>query len=46
MIKNYFRTAFRHLWKNKASSAINIFGLTIGLTCCLLIATYIQHELS
>jgi putative ABC transport system permease protein len=46
MFKNYFKTALRSLWKNKTASAINIFGLTIGLTCCLLIALYIQHELS
>ncbi|MDO3625111.1 ABC transporter permease [Mucilaginibacter sp. BT774] len=46
MIKNYFKTAFRNLWKNKASSFINIFGLTIGLCSCLLIGLYIQHELS
>jgi putative ABC transport system permease protein len=46
MLLNYFKTAFRNFWKNKTSSAINIFGLTIGLTSCLLIALYIQHELS
>jgi putative ABC transport system permease protein len=46
MFKNYFKTAVRSFWKNKAASAINIFGLTIGLTCCLLIALYIQQELS
>ena len=46
MIKNYFKIAFRNLLKNKTSSAINIFGLTIGLTSCLLIALYIQQELS
>ena len=46
MFKNYFKTALRHLWKNKTSSAINVVGLTVGLTCCLLIALYIQHELS
>src|SRR4030095_5295043 len=46
MFRNYFKTALRSLWKNKTASAINIFGLTIGLTCCLLIALYIQHELS
>jgi len=46
MLKNYFKTAFRNLWKNKTSSLINIFGLTIGLSCCLLIGLYIQHELS
>jgi len=46
MFKNYLKTAFRNLWKNKTASVINIFGLTIGLTCCLLIALYIQYELS
>lgn len=46
MIKNYLKTALRNLWKNKTASAINIFGLTTGLTCCLLIALYIQHQLS
>ncbi|HEX8277828.1 MAG TPA: ABC transporter permease, partial [Segetibacter sp.] len=46
MFKNYFKLGWRSLWKNKTSSAINIFGLTIGLTCCLLIALYIQNELS
>jgi len=46
MFKNYLKTALRHLWKNKTSSAINIVGLTVGLTCCLLIALYIRHELS
>src|SRR5437762_5107592 len=46
MFKNYLKTAWRNLWKNKTSSLINIFGLTIGLTCCLLIALYIRHELS
>jgi len=46
MFKNYFKTAWRNFIKNKISSFINIGGLTIGLTCCLLIALYIQHELS
>ena len=46
MFKNYLKTAFRNLLRNKTSSAINIFGLTIGLSSCLLIALYIQHELN
>ncbi len=46
MLKNYLKIAFRNLWKNKASSFINIFGLTIGLCSCLLIGLYIQHELN
>jgi putative ABC transport system permease protein len=46
MFKNYLKIAFRNFRKNKTSSAINIFGLTIGVTSCLLIALYIQHEVS
>jgi putative ABC transport system permease protein len=45
MFKNYAKIALRSFWKNKTASFINIFGLTIGLTSCLLIALYIQHEL-
>ena len=46
MFENNFKIAFRSLWKNKASTIINIFGLTAGLSSCLLIALFIQHELS
>jgi putative ABC transport system permease protein len=46
MIKNHFRIVLRRLRKHLISSGINIFGLTCGLTCCLLIAVYIRHELS
>ncbi len=46
MLKNYFKTAFRNLRKNKLYSVINIFGLTVGLAACLLIGVYINHELS
>ncbi len=46
MIKNYFKIAFRSLWKNKGYSAINIFGLAIGLATCLLITLYVTNELS
>lgn len=46
MFKNYFRTALRNLRKHKLYSAINIFGLTVGLAACLLIGIYISHELS
>jgi putative ABC transport system permease protein len=45
MIQNYFKIAFRNLWKNKGYSAINIFGLAIGLATCLLIILYITDEL-
>lgn len=46
MFKNYLKIAWRSIRKNKISSIINITGLTLGLTCCLLIALYIKHELS
>jgi putative ABC transport system permease protein len=46
MIKNWLRSALRNIRRNKTSSAINIFGLTIGLSSCLLIALFIRHELS
>ncbi len=46
MIRNYFLIAWRNLWKNKIFSAINIFGLSTGLACCILMFLFIQHELS
>ena len=46
MIKNYLKVAWRSLQKRKGFSIINITGLTIGLTACLLIGVYITHELS
>ena len=46
MIRNYLKIAIRNLTKYKFISFINLFGLTVGLTCCLLIFTFILHELS
>ena len=46
MIKNYLKIAYRNLVKYKFISFINIFGLTVGLACCMLILTYILQELS
>lgn len=46
MIKNYFKIAWRNLTRYKFISFINLFGLTVGLTSCLLILTYILNELS
>jgi putative ABC transport system permease protein len=46
MLRNYFKIAFRNLLKYKFISFINLFGLTVGLTCCLLILAYILNELS
>ena len=46
MLKNYFTLIFKNLKKQKAFSFINILGLTVGITCCLLIYVFIKHELS
>ena len=46
MIYNYLKIAFRNLLKYKFISFINLFGLTVGIACCLLILTYIINELS
>jgi putative ABC transport system permease protein len=44
MLKNYLKIAWRNGMKNKTLSFINIFGLSIGLTCCMLISLYLFHE--
>lgn len=46
MFKNYLTIAFRNLIRNKVFSIINISGLALGMACVILIALYIQHELS
>ncbi|HEV8515823.1 MAG TPA: ABC transporter permease [Cyclobacteriaceae bacterium] len=46
MFKNLFKIALRSLYKDKTYSAINIFGLTIGITCSLFLLLYILDELS
>jgi putative ABC transport system permease protein len=46
MLKNYFKIAWRNLMKNKVFSAINILGLTIGITVCMMIFLFIMNEFS
>jgi putative ABC transport system permease protein len=46
MIRNYIKTAFRNLWRNKGFSLINIVGLSVGLACCMLIFLYTMDEVS
>lgn len=46
MFRNYCKAAVRNLWKNKIFSAINITGLTVGLTSFMLIALYIFDEMT
>ncbi len=45
MLISYFKTTVRNFLKNKAFSFINIFGLAIGMACCLLILLWVQDEL-
>jgi putative ABC transport system permease protein len=46
MFRNYLKVGWRNLSKYKMYSAINIGGFALGLATCMLIALYIQHELS
>lgn len=46
MFKNYFKMALRTMRKHRVVSLINLFGLTVGITCCLLIAVYVFDEMS
>jgi len=46
MIKNFFKVAFRNIFRQKAYAIINISGLAIGICCCLLIVSYVLDELS
>jgi putative ABC transport system permease protein len=46
MIKNYFKTTFRNLWKNKGYSLLNIGGLAIGIACAGLIFLWVEDELT
>ncbi len=46
MFKNYFKTAFRNLKRNKSYAIINVLGLTVGVAASLLIFLVIQYETS
>ncbi|MEP1139831.1 MAG: ABC transporter permease, partial [Balneola sp.] len=46
MFKNYIKIALRNLKKHKGYSFINIAGLSIGISLCLLILAYVKHEIS
>jgi len=46
MIKNYFKIAWRNLFRNKGFSATNLLGLTIGITCTILISLWVKDELT
>lgn len=46
MFKTNLKIALRNLWKNKGFTLINIGGLAIGLSCCLLLLLYVNYEWS
>jgi putative ABC transport system permease protein len=46
MFRNYLKISWRSLMKNKTFSFINIFGLSVGLACCMLIVLYLYDELA
>ncbi|MBC7919780.1 MAG: ABC transporter permease [Ferruginibacter sp.] len=46
MLRNYFKIAFRNLWRHRVYSAINVFGLAIGGAACLLIMLFVGYERS
>jgi putative ABC transport system permease protein len=46
MFKNYFKTAWRNMLRNKTNSIINIAGLAIAMACVITIVMYVQDELS
>lgn len=46
MFRNYLLTAWRHILKNRLFSAINVFGLAIGMMSCILILLYVRDEVT
>lgn len=46
MIKNYFKIAFRTLFRNKGFTAINVLGLVLGISFSTMLYVYVRHELS
>ena len=46
MIKNYLKVAFRNIFRHKSFSFINILGLAVGMSLCILILVYVRDELT
>ncbi len=46
MLNHYLKTAFRNILKYKTYSFINVFGLAVGVACCVLVFLFVQHETS
>ena len=46
MLKNYFKTSWRSIIRNKTTTLINLFGLSVALVAFIFIALWVQNELS
>ncbi|MFC1724422.1 ABC transporter permease [candidate division KSB1 bacterium] len=46
MLKNYLKISLRRIFREKGYSFLNIFGLSVGLTCCIFIFLYVRYETS
>ena len=46
MLKNYLKTAWRNIIRYKVNTAINVIGLSLGMTCCLFIFLWVRDEKS
>src|SRR4051812_33126118 len=46
LVQHYVMVAVRHVWRHKSFSAINVIGLTLGITCCMFIYLWVTDERS
>lgn len=46
MLKNYFKSAFRNMKRDKVYTFLNLAGLAVGMSCFIIISLWVQHELS
>ncbi|WOK07542.1 ABC transporter permease [Imperialibacter roseus] len=44
MFQHYFKVSWRSIWKNKGYSSLNVLGLTLGISCAIVIALYVEGE--
>src|SRR5579862_251792 len=45
MFRNFWKTAVRNMQRRKGFSLINIFGLSFGLTACIMIGLFVRDEM-
>jgi len=46
MLRNFFKSAWRGMWRSRVTTVINIAGLSLGITVCLIIFLLVRYELS